>query len=152
MSVLMAFSLVFFVPALFLGVFAVVVIGFIVLMEVVKRGVLKPGTARTITSVVLETLLIAALYLLFFRTGMWLPGEAIEVEDRQQIVGYVLADDDRWTTILIEDGRLIELLPSGEVVSRAVCDAPGQGRLPSAIQLLLSSSVSPPKCADLVAP
>jgi hypothetical protein len=38
------------------------------------------------------------------------------------MVGYVLKDDGGWTSVLLEEERLVVMLPSEDVVARELCD------------------------------
>lgn len=60
------------------------------------------------------------LVLAVSQDGAWLPTERIVVSDTPH-VGYVLNDQGRWTTVLVEETRTLLVVQSSEVSERTVC-------------------------------
>jgi hypothetical protein len=66
--------------------------------------------------------LVASFFVgeLLIATGLWLPAERFGF-DGKQIVGYAVAADGDWTTILVEENRSILRVPSEEIRTRELC-------------------------------
>jgi hypothetical protein len=74
--------------------------------------------------------LLGGLILLFQLVALsdsaWLPAEAISVTSQDvPVVGYVLGEDGGWTSILLDDDRLVILVRTKTIVSRQVCSVKG---------------------------
>lgn len=53
----------------------------------------------------------------------WIPAERIELARQAQIIGYVVAYDDAWVTVLREEDRRIMRLRPADIVGRTLCRA-----------------------------
>ncbi len=58
---------------------------------------------------------------LVFRRQMWHPAERIAVKQGPAIVGYVLATDSRYATVLQTADSAVQIIPFDEVESRTIC-------------------------------
>jgi hypothetical protein len=65
------------------------------------------------------------LFAILFLRGdePWLPSETIGLKGGEQVVGYVIDENDRWTTVLTERDRGVVRVPTDDVVSREPCRA-----------------------------
>lgn len=72
----------------------------------------------------LEFFAVATVVLTLFldQPQVWLPPEIIDLADRGPVVGYVVSVDGEWTTILEEDHRQVDVVPSTSVHGRTVCN------------------------------
>jgi hypothetical protein len=52
---------------------------------------------------------------------MWLPAETIEIRDQPAVVGYVLAADPQYATVLQAAGSTVRVLRLDQVESRTIC-------------------------------
>ncbi|MPZ53322.1 MAG: hypothetical protein GEU79_11440 [Acidimicrobiia bacterium] len=86
--------------------------------------------------------LIMVLWLVVFSSDMWLPSEVIEVVGSEPAIGYVLSDGDRWTSVLLEEDRSVVHYRSLDVISRSICEIPGDPA-PTLIEWLLSEPRAP---------
>jgi hypothetical protein len=68
--------------------------------------------AGTYTRRLIAIMIIGGFIILVQRPTTWAPSESVTTSDRGTIVGYVIADDGRWTTVLTP--RWTDRLPSGE--------------------------------------
>src|SRR5205823_3640151 len=50
----------------------------------------------------------------------WLPPETITTKDAS-VVGYVTASDSRWTKVLLYEPRIVQILETSAITSRAMC-------------------------------
>jgi hypothetical protein len=57
----------------------------------------------------------------FITSTPWMPPERIATSSRGNIVGYVVSDENKWFTILVDQPRHVILLPSRDVVGRTIC-------------------------------
>ncbi len=74
----------------------------------------------------------------FVASNVWLPPEVIATDDLQDpFVGYVLATDDGWTSVLEDEERTIVRIKSSLVTSRVVCTMSGEGGRGSLIEVFL---------------
>lgn len=84
-----------------------------------------------------------------FAAPVWVPAEAIALQDKDPITGYVVGQEADWMTILVEEDRSILTIRSDEITQRQVCttdeDPPGR----SAIQFVIGTS-DPILCADVI--
>jgi len=74
---------------------------------------------------------------------LWLPSEAITLNSGHIDYGYVLSADTDWFTVLLLDSRTIVYLRTGEVATRAVCQA-GQQDQPQLYPPLFRIFYTPP--------
>jgi hypothetical protein len=51
----------------------------------------------------------------------WVPPERLDLVTGDVLVGYVVATDEPWTTVLTEVDRSIRHIPADEIVGRSVC-------------------------------
>lgn len=72
------------------------------------------------------TLVFVLIASTFITSRMWLPAEEVRTKSAGTITGYVLATDERWTTLLREDTRRVIILRSEDVESRRVCNLPDE--------------------------
>ena len=108
-------------------------------------------------SVIAGILLVPALFLLyplpsshnyyeFLVRQPWLPSENVTLRSGAVVTGYVLSDDQNWTTILTDSGRRIFYYRPAEIVSRHICRArDARARLP-VISLITTRSQQLPWC------
>jgi hypothetical protein len=81
---------------------------------------------------------------------VWLPAEVLHIQNQTPVVGYVVAIEDDWTTILLEDGRTVEEIRSGDLLGREVCNlTPHSGR-PLAQVIAGEHPTGDPQCNDLL--
>ena len=81
----------------------------------------------------LTTLVSTLAVFLMAPTSMWLPLERIGIQDRDPTSGYVLETDSEWTTILTGKGTKVEVIRSGQVESREICDSNFKGSIATSI-------------------
>jgi hypothetical protein len=58
---------------------------------------------------------------LFRAANMWLPAETIVLRNQPAIVGYVLAADPRYATVLTAADSAVQILALDDVESRTIC-------------------------------
>jgi ABC-type multidrug transport system fused ATPase/permease subunit len=58
----------------------------------------------------------------------WLPPERLTVSSGRPLVGYVLAEDQEWTSVLVDSDRSIRRIPSRTVTARHICSLPDTPR------------------------
>lgn len=61
------------------------------------------------------------LWPLLFSSSVWVSPEVISLNERPDIVGYVLGHEGSFTALLIEEGRTIELVRSDSILNRKTC-------------------------------
>lgn len=81
---------------------------------------------------------------------MWLPPERLTVDNGPPVVGYVLDDGGRWTTVLTEGDRAIAVLEDEQVTGRRVCQTSGPSMWTRTLPELRGTSRSAqyPECPD----
>jgi hypothetical protein len=52
----------------------------------------------------------------------WSSSEVLQFDDHEPFVGRVIATEDRWTFVVIDDPRELRILPSSQLESRTLCD------------------------------
>ncbi len=52
---------------------------------------------------------------------LWLPIEDLQLTNGGHVVGYVLAQDNGWTSVLVEDSRIVIRFQTSELDARTVC-------------------------------
>lgn len=78
--------------------------------------------ARTrVLAAALAAVAVAGPMVIFPLREPWVPLEAIRTQAGAPAIGYVLADEGGWTTVLTEPERIILRLRSVDVVDRQVC-------------------------------
>ena len=90
------------------------------------------------------------LAVFLFAAPVWVPAEAIALQGKEPITGYVVGMDAGWTTILVEDNRSILLTRSDEITERFVCTTDEDPPSQSVIQLVIGTS-EPIRCTEAVA-
>jgi hypothetical protein len=85
-----------------------------------------------------------------FAAPVWVPAEAIAIEGREPINGYVVGIDADWTTILVEDDRSIMMIRSDGITERLVCTTDEDPPDKSVMQLVIGSS-DPIQCTEALA-
>lgn len=83
----------------------------------------KPQRNRIGQAVILGcAFLVLVLAPVVFRAAnMWLPAETIEIRDQPAVVGYVLAADPQYATVLQAAGSTVRILRLDQVESRTIC-------------------------------
>lgn len=113
------------------------------------EGATKRGLAMTVAwyggfmTVMLLTSVLVIAY------NLWISPEVIQTDDGGTLVGYVLNDEGDWTSILLNDDRLIEILPSRTIEHRQVCKVGGV-RNTSLPALIASDLQEHPDCESIV--
>jgi hypothetical protein len=88
-----------------------------------------------------------SLAALFFTADPWLPAEIVVPLGKGPEVAYVVESDSVWTTLMLNDGRTIQILRTEDIESRSVCDLNGGGNR-SLLDLLDSDPSDNPRCPD----
>jgi hypothetical protein len=102
-------------------------------------------------------ILSIGFFLLLHAVGgqMWLPSERIDRAGQDDFIGYVVAHDGGWTTILQDQGRVVLRFPTVSITGLQLCELPPpKGALeffdwqePSALELLGGDVTRPPPCS-----
>ena len=85
-----------------------------------------------------------------FMRQPWLPAERVTVTSGHSIIGYAVAQNGQWTIVLKDSPRVIEYIPSHDVISRSVCQInPQTANIPKAplIPLLNPQAARVPSCS-----
>jgi hypothetical protein len=93
--------------------------------------------------------LFSVVVVFLFYNAVWLPPEVMEVDGHGQVLGYLLNDDGRWATILVDDPREILIVHSSALESRQACSV---DEFPRTIPQQLSGKPSQPDCEALLKP
>jgi hypothetical protein len=96
--------------------------------------------AAVIFVVAFVTIFLAPLGLVFRAANMWLPAERIAVKQGPNIVGYVLATDSRYGTVLQAVDSAVQIIPFDEVKSRTICRLNPDLESASLVRYLFSSA------------
>jgi hypothetical protein len=96
----------------------------------------------TTSFVALVLTVVVLVQFALYGSEPWVAAERINLGSRE-VVGYVIAEDNGWTTILGASDRLIELVPSATVTGRALCTPWREPWGRTLIAYLGSSPVSP---------
>ena len=78
--------------------------------------------------------------LVFRAANMWLPAERIAVKQGPAIVGYMLATDSRYATVLQAADSAVQIIPFDEVESRTICRLNPDLESASLVRYLFSSA------------
>jgi hypothetical protein len=84
------------------------------------------------------------LFILLFIIAptVWLPTEVISTDDlKDPVVGYVLATEDGWTSVLRDEDRSVLRFKSQTVTDRVICTPASQSHGRSLVELLLDPSI-----------
>ena len=106
---------------------------------------------RPYAAIALSLIATTMLYLLpaTFNDTPWLPAERITVSN-EITVGYVVNVGQEWTTVLVDNTRLVRLFPTTQVQSRTICQASQRMVAPHTVYhvLGLANAAAPkyPKC------
>lgn len=73
---------------------------------------------------------------LFISTDMWLPAEIVTLDSARGEVVFVLSSETDWTTLLLDEGRTIQIVRTDDVEARVVCNLGGRGLRRSLADLL----------------
>ena len=84
---------------------------------------------------------------LFSSDALWLPAEIVGLSTGQSEVAFVLETDATWTTLMLEEGRSIQIVRTEIVESRTVCNLHGAGTQ-SLADIIDSDSSDNPTCSD----
>lgn len=103
--------------------------------------------ATTLTVVVALATLVSSA----FSASMWLPSEVIS-DDNGSFVGYVLIDDESWTTVLRHDDRQVRRLATEDVRERIICDSASLELQAeeSLAELISDADGTVPSCDDIL--
>lgn len=113
------------------------------------EGATKRGLAMTVAwygGFVTVMLLTSVLVIGY---NLWIPAEVIETEDRGVFIGYVLNDEGDWASILLNEDRLVEIVPIRTIEHRQVCNLGGM-RNTSLPALIASDLQEHPECKSIV--
>ena len=109
-----------------------------------------PSRWRPILKGLVAWIILAAVLLTLF-VGTWISAEALDVEDTQPFVGYVLAVDDPWTALLIEETRKVEYIETNSIRARVVCKESSSIWTDSLLELTgISSLTALPVCDRVI--
>lgn len=88
-----------------------------------RNKLVQAATRPTIDAAAIALLLTVTAPMLqqSLNGSMWLPPELISAGSHGQVVGYVLNDSPKWTTILRDSDRSIVTLPTEDLTVRQVC-------------------------------
>lgn len=97
-----------------------------------------------ITAVALLPLILTILY----STRLWLPAERFDITDGSTIVGYTLASDGEWHSVLLESTRTVQHLRPATIASRGICSVDKEGPDRSIVDYILRNNPAPryPSC------
>ena len=83
-------------------------------------------------------------------SAVWLPAEVLVVQDSvTPLVGYVLADDAGWATVLQEDDRSVVRIRAASITERILC-LPAKQSVGSALAASVLVGSDAVLCEDVV--
>lgn len=120
----------------------VAVAGLVVLFEAwrVRRGhpprPRPDGFDSTIGASALPVLAIL-IVAIFISDRPWLPSERLSFKGQEPVAGYVLSEDDQWTTVMHDDTRVVVRHPTPALTERTICALDGARSSQPPLALLL---------------
>jgi hypothetical protein len=109
----------------------------------------RPERNRIAQAVILVAAFLAVMLgpVVFRAANMWLPAERIQLRDQPAVVGYVLAADPQYATVLQAADSAVRILRLDQVESRTICSInPGLESASTVRYLTGSASRRTPPC------
>jgi hypothetical protein len=145
-------------PAIPIGILAVIVAGLLA----AQLGSLGFSRLSRSVATIICVLLIPVAFLLYpLPSGdnyyahlvrqPWLPAESITLTSGGSLIGYIIAEDDDWVTVLTDQSRQVRYFHPDQIATRTVCQLEkGKAETPL-ISLIPAASPSsePPQCDQI---
>ena len=76
----------------------------------------------------------------------WLPAETITLKSGSVLTGYIVSDNEDWTTVLNDSNRMIYYYRPTQIIGRQVCQSAAVPTKPPIISLITTSLAGLPSC------